>query len=272
MVNDMKLGWKAVLTGDLPVDATSGGHPRRWEVYDLYEPEDPWGLVVYIHGGGWETGDKHRPPGFQSLLAAGLAIVAVSYRYSDEANVDGMIGDIVAAAMAGQNSLQAAGGSQLPVFLWGISAGGHLALLMAGGAAGMRMPDAVCSWCGPSDLPSLMRFEDVKEHCKADITKAVDKLAGTSGDKMQSLAQWSPITHVREGLPPHLFIHGDDDGLVPPLHSSRMHERLLDLGVASEYFEVAGMSHAMPPGHWEGTDRMIALFRAAADHAAGRSR
>jgi dipeptidyl aminopeptidase/acylaminoacyl peptidase len=74
------------------------------------------------------------------------------------------------------------------------------------------------------------------------------------------LRSWSPITHARSGLPPHLFIHGSDDGLVPATHSYRMHSRLTALDVASEYFEVPGGNHGLPPTHWEGTDRMLRFF------------
>lgn len=269
----MNHGWQATITADIPV-------PGRTTSYDLYVPERPWALVVYAHGGGWEAGDTDRPPGFRSLLAAGLAVAAVTYRYSDTASIDGMVDDIRAAAGAAREAMTQLTGEALPWLLWGISAGAHLVLLLAARTVEGENPAAVCSWCGPTDLPSLAALDGVKDHCRADIVRIVNKLVGVDAitpevrvpgastalsepHTYSRLLAWSPLTHVRSGLPPHLMIHGSDDGLVPPHHSRRMHEALLDAGVTSEYFEVPGGSHAMPPSHWEGTDRMIAFFRRA---------
>lgn len=61
-----------------------GPHDRN--VLDLWvaEGEAPRPLVVYIHGGGWIGGDKTKFPTeqFERLLAAGISVASISYRYS----------------------------------------------------------------------------------------------------------------------------------------------------------------------------------------------
>jgi len=49
----------------------------------IAEGEGPRPLLVYIHGGGWTGGDKHRKPEqVQPFLAKGISYAAVNYRHT----------------------------------------------------------------------------------------------------------------------------------------------------------------------------------------------
>ncbi len=56
-----------------------GEHPRN--VLDFYQAESakPTPVVLYIHGGGWQGGDKKTNPA--GYLAKGISVVAINYRY-----------------------------------------------------------------------------------------------------------------------------------------------------------------------------------------------
>jgi hypothetical protein len=56
-----------------------GKHPRQ--VLDFFQAksEKPTPVVFYIHGGGWQNGDKKTNP--QPFLAKGISVVAINYRY-----------------------------------------------------------------------------------------------------------------------------------------------------------------------------------------------
>ncbi len=56
-----------------------GEHPRQ--VLDFYQAqsEAPTPVVFYIHGGGWQGGDKKINP--QAFLDKGISVVAINYRY-----------------------------------------------------------------------------------------------------------------------------------------------------------------------------------------------
>jgi acetyl esterase/lipase len=56
-----------------------GKHPRQ--VLDFYQAKSnqPTPVVFYIHGGGWQNGDKKTNP--QPFLAKGISVVAINYRY-----------------------------------------------------------------------------------------------------------------------------------------------------------------------------------------------
>ena len=63
-----------------------GEHPRQ--VLDFYPAvsEAPTPVVFYIHGGGWRGGDKKTNP--QAYLKNGISVVAINYRYVQNAKED----------------------------------------------------------------------------------------------------------------------------------------------------------------------------------------
>jgi len=64
-----------------------GGHERQ--VLDFWKAKSarPTPLVLYIHGGGWQAGDKNSlsDPAVQQYLAAGISVAAINYRYVSQA-------------------------------------------------------------------------------------------------------------------------------------------------------------------------------------------
>jgi len=56
-----------------------GSHPRQ--VLDFYQAKSdkPTPVVLYIHGGGWQGGDKKTNP--KAFLDKGISVVAINYRY-----------------------------------------------------------------------------------------------------------------------------------------------------------------------------------------------
>ena len=67
-----------------------GTHERQ--VLDFYraKSETPTPVVFFIHGGGWVSGDKKNPPALSQYLAAGISVVSINYRYSWQAQLDGI--------------------------------------------------------------------------------------------------------------------------------------------------------------------------------------
>ncbi len=61
------------------MDVPYGTHPRQ--VLDFYQAESdkPTPVVFYIHGGGWQGGDKKTNP--KAFLDKGISVAAINYRY-----------------------------------------------------------------------------------------------------------------------------------------------------------------------------------------------
>ena len=53
----------------------------------------------------------------------------------------------------------------------------------------------------------------------------------------------SPLTYVRQGIPPILTIHGDEDSIVPHAHAVRLHEALDRAGVPNRLLTIEGGGH-----------------------------
>ena len=67
-----------------------GDHPRQ--VLDFWKAPGakPTPVVIHIHGGGWEAGNKAFVRGTEEFLAAGISVVSISYRYTWQAQADGV--------------------------------------------------------------------------------------------------------------------------------------------------------------------------------------
>ncbi|MGI6419941.1 MAG: carboxylesterase family protein [Thermoguttaceae bacterium] len=61
------------------IDVAYGSHPRQ--VLDFYQAKSdkPTPVMFYIHGGGWQGGDKKTNPA--PFLDKGISVVAINYRY-----------------------------------------------------------------------------------------------------------------------------------------------------------------------------------------------
>src|SRR5205823_1565148 len=69
------------------VNVAYGSHERQ--VLDFWQAKSdrPTPLVLYIHGGGWQGGDKSSlsGPAIQRYLDAGISVAAINYRYVKQA-------------------------------------------------------------------------------------------------------------------------------------------------------------------------------------------
>lgn len=67
-----------------------GDHPRQ--VLDFWKAPSakPTPVVFHIHGGGWEAGGKGFVRGTAAFLAAGISVVSINYRYTWQAQADGV--------------------------------------------------------------------------------------------------------------------------------------------------------------------------------------
>jgi len=142
----------------------AGGHERNR--LDLYLPEKAEGrlpLVVWIHGGGWQGGNKENCPAVP-FATRGYAVASINYRLSQHAVFPAQIEDCKAAirwlrANAAKYHFDAD-----HIGVWGESAGGHLVALLGttGGVKDLEgsggnldqssRVQCVVDWFGPTDF------------------------------------------------------------------------------------------------------------------------
>lgn len=107
----------------------------------------------------------------------------------------------------------------------GASYGGYAAL--QGGANQPDLYRCVISVAGPSDLPTMMRWERSEAGSDSDRYEYWVRSVGDPETDAARLEAISPLRRAAEWRPPVLLIHGDDDDVVP-VSQSRVMERALE--------------------------------------------
>jgi acetyl esterase/lipase len=70
-------------------DVPYGTHERQKLDFYKADSEKPTPLVFHVHGGGWTAGDKAKVDP-KPYLNAGISVVSINYRYSWQAQLDGV--------------------------------------------------------------------------------------------------------------------------------------------------------------------------------------
>ncbi len=235
---------------DLPY--VTNGHERQR--LDLYVPEsgEKLPLVVWIHGGGWESGDKAQCLTLP-LTTKGFAAASIGYRLSQHAVFPAQIEDCKAAirwlrAHAAEYRLDP---DRIGAF--GISAGGHLVALL-GTSGDVKDFDvgehlnvssriqAACDMCGPTDL---FRFHERPSAIKRDAKGSLFErlFGGPVLERIELAKRFNPITWISKDDPPFLIIHGDKDPLVPLSQSEFLAHGLRSAGLPVEMHIEKGGGH-----------------------------
>jgi acetyl esterase/lipase len=233
---------------------------------DLYTPRPsdmPRPLVVFVHGGSWDSGDSRHaapfsdfPQALAALAAQGYVVASVNYRLSQEARYPAALQDVKSAirwlrAHAGDFNIDTT-----RVAVWGASSGGQLAALVGTtcgvgrfepeGDTDKDLPSdcvqAVIDWFGVTDIA-------------ADAPAAKSFTTGSSSSEGKYLGcepaacppgvarLASPLTFVSAGSPPFLIQHGAADTGVPPLQSQRLYDSLKAAGVPAQIVIYPDVGH-----------------------------
>jgi acetyl esterase/lipase len=198
--------------GDLRVPGGSGPHP----------------CVIAIHGGFWRARYdlEHLGHFCAALTAAGLATWSIEYRRVGDpgGGWPGTFHDVIHAARFLFAIAPHYGIDVDRVIVAGHSAGGHLALWLAGL---WGVPEECPIHAAPLPLlgaASLAGVLDLRQSWQLGLgDHAVDALLGGSPDDVpERYAAASPVNLLPPGMP-QMLIHGTDDDIVPVEISETYH-------------------------------------------------
>lgn len=115
-----------------PTDPDFDAARHRLDVYAPRKAAGPRPVVVFLHGGSWNSGDKNTYRFIGRRLAQqGYVAVIVSYRLSPAVRVPAMADDCARAVLWTEQHAAEYGGDPGRIYLLGHSAGGGLAALLA---------------------------------------------------------------------------------------------------------------------------------------------
>lgn len=239
-------------------DVTYGEHERH--KMDIFIPENvksKEGIILFIHGGGWHSGDKsihHKDARYFCDL--GYICAAMNYRFvSDELSVFNELDDITEALKTIKLKVSEYGFNIEKVILSGGSAGGHLSLMYAYTRVEEApiMPVATCVYCPPVDCSKAdflmgisVGFEDWKYGLLSKCCGVeVNKTTLLEEQQQTALKKISPQEYVSDMVIPTAVFHGKYDELVPVAQVKDFVETLKGTGVKNDFLLYENSSHAL---------------------------
>lgn len=193
------------------------GHARH--VLDIYSPPDAKDLpvVFWIHGGGWQAGDKTsvklKPKWFAEK---GFVFVSTNYRLLPEVDMGTLIHDVAAAFGWMEKHIAAYGGDPKRVLVAGHSAGAQLAAILCTDERYLREQGVgfdVLKGCVPVDgdtfdIPAIIETAETRLRVHGQpLPKFGHRLK--FGDDPAKHRDFSAVYHVAKdkGIPPFLILH-----------------------------------------------------------------
>ncbi|UYQ77268.1 alpha/beta hydrolase [Glutamicibacter sp. JL.03c] len=228
---------------------------------DLHVPADAPGevpVVIWLHGGGWFTGDRTLAPDLAACAArTKMAFASIDYRLSGEAKFPAPLDDVITAIrhLRARGAQWGIDGARIGV--WGASAGAHLAALAALKASAPA-PEApsdaqvacVVACYPPVDLEMIIAQRPAGRSWEQTPEGRLLGVDPETGPGQLVAQQASPLGHVSAQAPAFLICHGTADELVPPVHSQMLFERLEAESVPAELYLLQDYRHGFinPPG------------------------
>ncbi|GEM_PF-1356576 len=225
----------------------------------------PFPVVVWVHGGGWQSGSKNLAANAyqRSALTRGYALVSVGYRLSGEAIFPAQIHDVKTAIRFLRANGQHYALDTKKLGVWGASAGGHLVALL-GTSAGVTALEgetlgykgqssrvqAVVDWFGPTNFLTMDTDAKTAGCARSNHSgpnSPESRMIGGQITQMQAAVKLaSPLTHITKDDPPFFIQHGDKDCTVAYPQSEALRDGLkatgINVPVSMEILKGAGHS------------------------------
>jgi acetyl esterase/lipase len=195
-------------------------HERQ--VLDVYAPPNAKNLpvVFWIHGGGWQTGDKAsvqlKP---QAFVDKGFVFVSTNYRLLPSVDMATIVRDIAKSIHCVHDHIAEQGGDPQRLFVMGHSAGAQLAALICTDdrylkAEGLSL--AIIKGCVPVDgdtydVPAIIETAETRRRVH-HLPQAAFGHREKFGNDPAKHRDFSAVTHVAKdkGIPPFLILYVAD--------------------------------------------------------------
>jgi acetyl esterase/lipase len=241
---------------------------------DLYLPpgENPRPLLVWVHGGAWNTFTKASVPA--QLIQGGLAVASVDFRPASEARFPAQVHDIKAAVRFLRAKSRTYGYGADRIVIAGASSGAHLAALVGvtnghpqlEGSLGEFLSESsavqgIAAYYGASNLRTIL--SQSTPFGLSIRRPALARLLGGLPDQVPDMAELaSPVAHIDRTDPPLLLFHGDQDTQIPINQAHELQGAYDHAGRQVEFHVVHGAVHGgdvfFASPYWNALDGFLA--------------
>ena len=189
------------------------------QVLDVYTPKGARGLpvVFWIHGGGWQTGDKKevqlKPEAFNDK---GFVFVSINYRLLPAVDMGTIVRDVARSAGWVHKHIAEHGGDPKRLFVMGHSAGAQLAALICTDDRYLKaegVPLTAIKGCVPVDgdtydVPAIIETAEARWRAHG-LPPAKFGHREKFGNDPARHKDFSAVTHVAKGkgIPPFFVLH-----------------------------------------------------------------
>ena len=217
---------------------------------DLYLPQGrDWPLILFVHGGGWDSGDKQLRVGGADVYANigrfyaahGIGVAVINYRLQPATDWRGQVRDVEKAARWAQANVSTFGGRPGALFLMGHSAGAHLGAyvaLLRAGVDPLRVQGVISVSGAGLDLTDARTYE-----LGEDVRYYERRFRGRDSTEGWKAAA-SPVRLVRAGAPPFLILYAGGEKAGLQRQAQVLKAALTHAGVENELLVVPGESHS----------------------------
>jgi acetyl esterase/lipase len=227
----------------------AGGFERSLDLFLSGEPNAP--VLVFVHGGGWDSGDKDLRAGRLDVYgnigrfyaSRGITTAVINYRLQPKAAWRTQAEDVAHATAWVRDHIAERGGDPGRIVLMGHSAGAHLASLVA-----LNQGLQEAAGLAPCDIDGLVAVAgaaldllDEKTYDTED-PRYYEQRFGPRANR-EEWAAASPLTHADETDPAVLVLCGSGESPGLRRQSERFHQTLSGLGVQSQLLTVPGQNH-----------------------------
>lgn len=225
-----------------------GSDPRHR--LDIWAPrrasDEALPVVVFFYGGGWSEGQA-ADYGFAGAAYAGNGFIAVvpDYRLVPSVRFPAFVDDGALAVKWVRDNIARFGGDPGRITLAGHSAGAYIGAMLALDQRYLRNAGVD---------PGIVR-------AAALLSGPYDFYPFTEARGRNAFGAWpnpaetQPISFARADAPPMLLVHGTADQVVMPHNSSRLAERLRQLGAPVSLRLYGGVNHVDTVTSLSGTFR-----------------
>ena len=197
---------------DLSITEVQDDHSEEL-IHDLYTVPSAKALLIHLHGGAWKHGSsKQLSFIFRFFLRKDINVLSLNYPKLPDTDLRELVNQVEKSFMQASRLFPG-----LPVYVYGRSAGGHLALYLA-----HKFPEIVSKTIALYPITDLESFYHQGSNSDILATKQLIETAlrcepseAMEAVKRPLAKSLSPFHALSSSSRPTLIVHGENDPVVP---------------------------------------------------------